>query len=234
MSLFDTIFYKPLFNALIFFYQIFPGHDLGVAIIILTITIRLLLYPLNATAIRSQKVFQDIQPKIKEVQKKYKEDKEKQMQATLEIYREAKINPFSSFFPLIIQLPILYALYKVFWKGLNTAELVNVYSFVSRPEHINSTFAGFLRLDGPSLSLAVLCGVLQFLQVKMLAPTIKKGEEADKFSSILQKQTQYLFPVIIILMLSKIPSAIGLYWSMTTIFSIIQQYIVLKPYAKPQ
>ena len=94
MSLFDTIFYKPLFNILILFYQFLPGHDFGVAVILLTILIRLLLYPLGAAAVRSQKVFQDIQPKIREIQKKYKDDKEKQLQATLELYKETKINPF--------------------------------------------------------------------------------------------------------------------------------------------
>jgi YidC/Oxa1 family membrane protein insertase len=232
MSLFDTIFYKPLFNILILFYQYIPGHDFGVAIILLTVLIRVLLYPLGATAIKSQKVFQDIQPKIKEIQKKYKDDKEKQMQLTLELYKETKINPLSSLLPLLIQLPILYALYRVFWKGFNMAEMVNVYSFIPKPESINPTFLGLLSLNKPSLVLAILCGVLQFFQVKMLTPTIKKGEGVDKFSAMLQKQTLYFFPVIIVAMLSRIPSAIGLYWLVTTIFSIIQQYITLKFYVK--
>jgi YidC/Oxa1 family membrane protein insertase len=234
MSLFDVIFYQPLFNVLILFYQFFPGHDFGVAVILLTVLIRIILYPLGAAAIRSQKVFQDLQPKIKEIQKKYKDDKEKQIQATLELYKETKINPFSSFLPLLIQLPILYALYKVFWKGLNAAELVNVYSFIPKPQLINSVFAGFIELNKPYLILAVLCGITQFLQVKMLTPTVKKGEKTDRFSAILQKQTLYFFPVIIVLMLSRMPSAIGLYWLTTTIFSIIQQYITLKSYAKPK
>ena len=234
MSLFDTIFYKPLFNILILFYQFLPGHDFGVAVILLTILIRLLLYPLGAAAVRSQKVFQDIQPKIREIQKKYKDDKEKQLQATLELYKETKINPFSGFLPLLIQLPILYALYRVFWKGLNSAELVNVYSFVPKPEYINPVFAGLIRLDSPYLLLAVLCGVFQFFQTKMLTPAAKKREEVDRFSAMLQKQTLYFIPVLIVLMLFKLPAAVGLYWLTFTIFSIIQQYIILKSYAKPQ
>jgi len=232
MSIFDTIFYKPLFNILILFYQYIPGHDFGVAIILLTVFIRVLLYPLGATAIKSQKAFQDIQPKLKEIQKKYKDDKEKQMQLTLELYKETKINPFSSILPLLVQLPILYALYRVFWKGFNMSEMVNVYSFISKPESINPTFLGLISLDKPSLVLAILCGVLQFFQVKMLTPEIKKGEEIDRFSAMLQKQSLYFFPVLIVAMLSRIPSAIGLYWLITTVFSIIQQYITLKSYAK--
>jgi len=234
MSIFDTIFYKPLFNILILFYQYIPGHDFGMAIILLTVLIRVLLYPLGATAIKSQKVFQDIQPKIKEIQKKYKDDKEKQMQLTLELYKEAKINPFSSIFPLLIQLPILYALYRVFWKGFNIAEMVNVYSFIPKPESINPTFLGLISLDKPFWILAVLCGIAQFFQIKMMTPPTKKGGEADKFSAILQKQTLYFFPVIIVAMLSRIPSAIGLYWLVTTVFSIIQQYITLKFYVKQE
>lgn len=234
MSLFDTIFYKPLFNILILFYQLLPGHDFGVAVILLTILIRLLLYPLGAAAVRSQKVFQDIQPKIREIQKKYKDDKEKQLQATLELYKETKINPFSSFLPLLIQLPILYALYRVFWKGLNSAELVNVYSFIPKPGYINPVFAGLIRLDSPYLLLAVLCGVFQFFQTRMLTPAATKGEEVDRFSSMLQKQTLYFIPVLIVLMLFKLPAAVGLYWLTFTIFSIIQQYIILKSYVKSQ
>jgi YidC/Oxa1 family membrane protein insertase len=232
MSLFDTIFYQPLFNILIIFYQYIPGHDFGIAIILLTVLIRLILYPLSIRAIRSQKSLQDIQPKIKEIQKKYKEDKEKQIQFTLDLYKQSKINPFSSLLPLLIQLPILFALYRVFWKGLNVAEMVNVYDFIPKPESINPVFLGSISLDRPSIVLAILCGLSQFFQLKMMTPKIIKGDEIDRFSAILQKQTLYILPVIIVLMLIKIPSAIGLYLLTATIFSIIQQYITLKTYAE--
>jgi len=232
MSLFDTIFYQPLLNILILFYQYLPGHDFGISIILLTLLIRFLLYPLGTKAIKSQKTFQDIQPKIKEIQKKYKDDKEKQVQETLNLYREAKINPFSSFLPLLIQLPILFALYRVFWKGFNIGETIYLYRFIPRPESINPTFLGLINLDKPYFPLAILCGVLQFFQIKMMEPITKKGGELDKFSSMLQKQTLYFFPVLIIIMLLNTPSAISLYWLVTTVFSIIQQYFILKSYAK--
>jgi len=232
MSLFSTIFYQPLFNILILFYQYVPGHDFGIAIILLTILIRVVLYPLGATSVKSQKAFQDIQPKIKEIQKKYKDDKEKMMQATLDLYKETKINPFSALLPLVIQLPILYALYRVFWKGLSVAEMVNVYSFIPKPESINPVFLGLISLDKPNWILAILCGILQFFQVKMMTPPTKRGEEVDKFSAMVQKQTLYFLPALIAVMLFNIPSAIGLYWLTTTIFSIIQQYVILNSYAK--
>jgi YidC/Oxa1 family membrane protein insertase len=188
---------------------------------------------LSAQAIRSQKVFQDIQPKIKEIQKKYKDDKEKQVQLTLSLYKEAKINPFSSFFPLLVQLPILFALYKVFWKGLSTQELTNLYSFIKKPESISPIFLGLVKLDKPFLAIAIIAGIFQFIQIRMMTPEIKKGDEGlDKFSAALQKQTLYFFPILIVFMLLKTPSAIGLYWITTTIFSIIQQRIILKSYAR--
>ncbi len=232
MPLFDIIFYQPLLNILILFYQYLPGHDFGISIILLTILIRILLYPLGVKTIRSQKIFQGLQSKIKEIQRKYKDDKEKQLQATMDLYREAKINPFSSFLPLLIQLPILFALYRVFWKGFNMGETIYLYKFIPRPESINPAFLRLINLDKPYFLLAILSGVLQFFQIKMMEPVIKKGEELDKFSNMLQKQTLYFFPVLLIIMFLKAPSAICLYWITSTIFSIIQQYFILKSYAK--
>ncbi|MCJ7829521.1 YidC/Oxa1 family membrane protein insertase, partial [Patescibacteria group bacterium] len=127
---FNIILYKPLFNALVLLYQYLPGHDFGIAVIILTIIIRLILYPLMVQSIRSQKVVSELQPKIQEIQLKYKNDKEKLAKATMELYQKEKINPFGGCLPLLIQLPILIALYQVFWKGLQPGAMVNLYNFV--------------------------------------------------------------------------------------------------------
>ena len=121
ITAFNEILYRPLFNILVLLYNIIPGDDLGIAIIVLTIGIKLVLYPLNQKAIKSQKALQELQPKIKEIQKKYK-DKTQQAEELLKLYKEAKINPFSGFLPLLIQIPILIALYKVFL-GINGNQL---------------------------------------------------------------------------------------------------------------
>src|SRR3989338_1999815 len=110
-QIFNTIFYQPLLSALLFIYQRLPGHDLGVAIILLTLLIKLLLYPLGAKAIKSQKALQELQPKMKEIQERFKNDKNTQAKETMELYKREKINPFSSFGLLIVQLPILFALF---------------------------------------------------------------------------------------------------------------------------
>src|SRR3990167_2069470 len=146
VNIFDIFLYHPLFNFLVLIYNYLPGHDFGLAVILLTIIIRFILYPLSVKALNSQKVLQDLQPKLKEIQKKYKDDKEKQAKETLELYRTEKINPFSGLFLALVQLPILIALYQVFWHGLRPEALDHLYSFVANPGQINAMFVGLVDL----------------------------------------------------------------------------------------
>jgi len=234
---FNTILYRPLFNALVIFYQLIPGHDFGVAVILLTILTRLIIYPFMAQSLRSQKVLTDLQPKIQEIQDKYKDDKEKQAQAMMETYRKEKINPFGGFLPLLIQIPILIALYQVFWKGLRPEEMANLYSFVSQPRIINPNFFGLINLAESSLILALIAAIFQFFQTKMLTlyqpvglgKTPKKTDQMTQFSNLFQKQMLYFFPIFTVLILWKLPAAIALYWITTSLFSLVQQYLIFKP-----
>lgn len=228
-KLFGILLYHPLFNSLILLYDYIPGHDFGIAVILLTIIIRFILYPVSVKALNSQRAIQRLQPKIQEIQKKYKDNKEQLAKETLELYRKEKINPFSGLFLAIIQLPILIALYTVFWKGLNPEELSVLYKFVLNPGQINAVFLGIIDLSKPNFIFAVLAGVLQFFQTKMLTPpkiTEKKNE--PDFSQMMQKQMLYIFPILTVIILLNLPSAIGLYWIVSGIFSIGQQYFLLK------
>ncbi len=228
VNIFNVLLYHPLFNFLVLIYNYLPGHDFGIAIVLLTIIIRFILYPLSVKALNSQKVLQNLQPKLQEIQKKYKNDKEKQAKETLELYRKEKINPFSGLFLALVQLPILIALYNVFWKGLKSAELSNLYGFVDNPVTINPMLFNVVDLSQPNLWFAVLAGIVQFFQTKMLIPNVKKdtSKKAD-MASMMQKQMVYFFPVITVVILFKLPSALGLYWIVSGIFSIIQQYLIL-------
>jgi YidC/Oxa1 family membrane protein insertase len=229
VKIFDVLLYQPLFNALVVFYNYLPGHDFGVAIIILTILIRLILYPVSVKALKSQKTLQSIQSKLQEIQKKYKDDKEKQVKETLELYRKEKINPFSGLFLAIIQFPILIALYWVFWRGLNPSELKNLYSFVSNPGQLSANFLGIINLSKPNIIFAFLAGIVQFYQTKTLTPkTPKKQTGGTDVSQIMQKQMLYFFPILTVVILLGLPSALGLYWIASGAFSIIQQYFILK------
>lgn len=228
---FNTILYRPLFNALLLLYEYLPGQDFGVAIIVLTCIIRLLLYPSTLKSIKSQKVLQEIQPKIKEIQTKFKHSKEEQAKAMMELYKKEKINPLSGCLPLLIQLPILIALFIVL-RNLAAGNIDgnNLYSFVSGPGEINPLFLGIMNLTIPSSILAVLAGIFQFIQTKMITPKAKtSSDKSAGFSQMMQKQMLYFFPIMTVLILWRLPSAIGLYWLTTTLFAIGQQYLTFKP-----
>lgn len=237
INAFNTILYRPLFNALVFLYQFLPGKDFGIAVIVLTVLIRIILYPLMLKSIKSQKILSELQPRIQEIQQKYKNDKEKQAKEMMQLYQREKINPFGGCLPLLIQLPILIALYRVFWHGMEAGAMSYLYSFIPNPGEINPMFLGLINLAEPSLGLALIAGISQFFQTKMLIPKQKptsRGDQMAQFSDIIQKQTLYFFPVLTILILWKLPSAIGLYWVITALFSIGQQYLILKPHAQPK
>src|SRR3989338_3874182 len=120
MNFFTTIFYQPLWNALVWFYNILPGHDIGLAIILLTIVIKIILFPFTLQSLRSQKAMQTLQPKLDALKQQYKDDKEGQAKAMMELYKTEKVSPFSSCLPLLIQLPFLFALYRVLQNGLGS------------------------------------------------------------------------------------------------------------------
>lgn len=228
VNIFNILLYYPLFNALILIYNYLPGNDFGLAIIILTVIIRLCIYPISVMAINSQKALQDLQPKLKEIQEKYKNDKERQTRETLGLYKKEKINPFSGLFLAIIQLPVLIALYKVFWNGLKPEEFVNLYGFVFVSENINPFFLGIIDLSAPNLLFAIAAGIVQFFQTKMLMTNQSGQKKENEISVIMQKQMVYFFPFLTVIILLKLPAALGLYWVASGIFSIVQQYFVLK------
>ncbi|MCX6795901.1 MAG: YidC/Oxa1 family membrane protein insertase [Candidatus Falkowbacteria bacterium] len=192
-TFFTTYFYQPILNLVIFLYNIVPGHDLGVTIILLTIIIKLALLPLSKSSIKSQKALQDLQPKLDEIKKKYANNKEEIGKATLELYRQNKINPFSSCLPIIIQLPFLIAVFRVFRSNLNGGALNLVYPFIHKPETINNLAFGFLDLSAShNLVLAILTGAAQFWQSKMMItkrPQLKAPEARDEdMATIMNKQ----------------------------------------------
>src|SRR3990167_1482780 len=130
VELFNTLLTQPLFNLMVFLYNFIPGKDLGVSIIIMTFLIKLVLYPLASQSIKSQKALQELQPKMNEIKKKHKDDREAQARAMMELYKNEKVNPLSSCLPLLIQLPFLIAVFHVFNRGLHPESLGQLYSFI--------------------------------------------------------------------------------------------------------
>ncbi|TSC53329.1 MAG: preprotein translocase subunit YidC, partial [Parcubacteria group bacterium LiPW_39] len=216
-------------NGLIFLYNIIPWHDFGLAIILLTIVIRLILYPLNQKAIKSQKALSVLQPQIKEIQAKFKGDRVKQSQALMEFYKTNKINPASGCLPLLIQLPILIALYQVFWNGLKPESLKMIYSFISRPEVISPWFLGLIDLSKSNWPMAILAGVFTYVQAKMMAPLQPAASsQPGDFGSMFGKQMLYFMPLFTVFIAWKLPAGLVLYWIVITLFGIGQQYLVMR------
>jgi len=226
--LFTEIFYKPLFNGLIFLYNIIPNHDMGVSIIVLTIIIRLVLWPLTNKGIRSQKALAALQPKIEELKKKFKDNKEAQAKALMALYSENKINPLAGILPLIIQIPIIIALWQVFLNSTDY-DFGLLYSFIKTPTEIQTIFLGLFDLTKRSVLLAIVAGGLQYFQTKMIMPSFtntggKLSGSAD-FGRIMSKQMLYFGPVISVVIFWTLPAALPLYWIIVTLMTILQQYL---------
>lgn len=231
VSFFHFALYQPLLNALVFLYTYLPGGDFGVAVIVLTVAIRLVFYPLSAKAIVAQRKLALLQPKIKELQEQFKDDREQQAKKIMDLYREEKINPFSSLLPILIQVPVLIAIYQVFWQGFSAERLSeHLYGFLGNGVEIDPMLFSWLDLSQPFIALAVLAGFLQFVQGRQMmamAPKPKK-EGGPDFQDMMRKQITYIFPVILIFIMSQIPSAIPLYLSITFGFSIFQQWHMMR------
>lgn len=232
IQFFYLVLYQPLLNILVLFYTYIAGHDFGLAVIFLTIIIRFILHPVSMKGLRSQKALTNLQPKIKAIQEKHKNDLPAQNKATMELYRQEGVSPFSGCLPLLLQLPIIIALYQVFLKGLEPAVLqANLYSFIPNPGQISETFLRIFSLQQSAfvIAVALLAGVAQFFQSKMAGPP-KTGKSTRPSSpdvaSLMQKQTLYIFPLITVFVIWKFGSIIGIYWLVSTLFSIGEQYLV--------
>lgn len=245
-ALFHTFIYQPIYNLLILTYNIIPFHDFGLAIIIVTILIKLLLIPLSRKQIESQKKMQELQPKIKEVQKKYKNDKEKQTKALMDLYKTNKANPFSGCLPLVFQLIFLIAIYRVLFNisgaGLQVDKTI-LYSFVADPGQINQFFLGIVDLSRsldlshltlasvPHIILVLAAAGFQYYQTKMLMgkqPSVPKeakkdGGRDEDIASMMSKQMLYMGPLLTIFIGIKFPAGLALYWLISTVFAVIQQ-----------
>jgi YidC/Oxa1 family membrane protein insertase len=238
--MFHTFLYQPLFNLLIWLYDAIPGQDLGFAIIGISLVIRLALWPLSRSSIKSQKALQDLQPKLDVLKEQYKDDKEGLAKAMMNLYKEEKVNPMSSCLPLLIQLPILFALYQVLRDGMNMDSLVNLYPFVPRPESINLNFLGFINLAEANLVMAVIAGILQFVQTKMLMmkrPPKKvrstPGAKDEDMMAQMNQTMMYFMPVMTVVIGASLPGGLTLYWIIMNVFAIIQQALAFRKKKEP-
>lgn len=227
--LYTTFLYQPIFNLFIGLYQIIPGGDAGVAVIAITLIVRFILYPFYTKQVKSQKAMQDLQPKLKAIREQFKDDQEKQAKAMMSLYKDNKVNPITSCLPILIQLPLFIAVYQVFRDGLTKPSSLDLlYGFINRPEMIDTVFLGLVDLAKPNAVMAILAGLLQFWQAKMLMtkrPEVKSaGAKDEDMMAMMNKQLVYIMPITIIFVGFSLPSGLSLYWIISTGFMIAQQY----------
>ncbi|HOS88168.1 MAG TPA: YidC/Oxa1 family membrane protein insertase [Candidatus Pacearchaeota archaeon] len=235
--LFNTFLYRPMLNILIWLYGLIGNF--GVAIIILTLVLKAILHPINRKSIESQKVMAEIQPKMKAIQKKYKNNQQKQAEELVKLYQQEKFNPFFSTILLFIQIPILFALFYVVRNGMDINQLsAELYSFVKLPSAIYPYLFNFnglkLDLSQPNIPLAALTALAQFWQVKTATPPPPPSDNSDgkentmaEVSVMMQKQMIFFMPILTFIILFRAPSALGLYWILTTLISVFEQKVLL-------
>jgi YidC/Oxa1 family membrane protein insertase len=224
-NIYNEILYRPLFNVMVYLQSIIPGGDLGLTIIILTMIIRLLFTPLSLKTIKSQQSLKELTPKVDEVKQKFKDDKAAQSAAILKLYKENNVNPLAGCLPLLIQIPILIALYQVFIKGITEESLAFLYGFVSAPEIINQNFLGLIDITMSNRLLTLVAGGLQFMQSKQ-SLALQSSGGSNKEMAALSKQMLYFFPIMIIIIGWNLPAGLILYWIATTVFSIFEQWYI--------
>ncbi len=229
--IYTTFIYKPLFNLLIFLYQHAAFMDLGIAIILLTLIVRIVLFPFFYKGARDQAILQKIAPKIKEIQTRLKEDKQKQMEEIMAIYKEHKVNPFSAFLILLlVQLPIMFALFRLFVQGIHDVPRDMLYSFVSYPGALRFELLNVLDLSKPNVLMVLVVALLQYLQSWMMLPASTKNKAFKDLETteMMAKQMMIMGPILTFVIFFRMPSAVVLYWLVTTLFSVGQQVIINK------
>ncbi|MEK7126436.1 MAG: YidC/Oxa1 family membrane protein insertase [Patescibacteria group bacterium] len=232
-NFFHAVFYDPIYNALVALVALVPGSDVGIAVIIVTIVIRLVLLPFSLSAARTQRAMKILEPKIKELKETHKGNKEKEALETLALYREARVNPFSSILTVFIQIPVLFALYFVFYyepfPAINAARL---YAFTPVPDMASLEFLGLISVAGKSMILAFLAGATQFYQAHLaLSGTMKpSGEKSvqNDFQRVMGMQLKYVFPFIIAAISYSTSGAIALYFITTNLVGSVQEWYLLR------
>jgi len=218
-GLFNSYVYEPLLSVLLFIYNSVAFSDLGVAIILLTVLIRVVLFPLFYKGAKDQAIMQKLQPHIKKLQIDHKDDKERQAKELLDLYKKYSFNPFFGIFSVLIQLPIFFALFKLFGSELGNLGLASTMMF------------GVINLGTKGVVLPAIAAGLQYIQGKLSLPMVKAEGKENSFASM-AKTMIYIGPILTVLIFSNLPSALSVYWIISSLFAIGQQIYINKKLPK--
>lgn len=219
----------PILNGLIALSQLL-WNNFGLAIIVLTVAVRIILMPLTYQQTQSTKKMQELQPKLQELQKKYARDQQRLQQELMRVYKEAGINPLGCMWPLLIQMPIWIALYQSIMQALAaTPENLLVLSqhlyswdIVGQAIPLNQEFLGLnLAVPDPTLILAILVGVTMWVQQKMVT-----APSTDPRQQQMASMTTMMMPMMFAFFTLSFPSGLALYWVVSNVIGIVVQYFI--------
>jgi YidC/Oxa1 family membrane protein insertase len=232
IELWNHVVYIPLYNILLALINVLPGHSVGVAIILITLFVKIVLFPLTARSIRAQRAMKAVEPELKALKEKHGEDRQALAQATLELYKKRGVNPFSGCLPILVQIPIIMGLYFVFTKGLGAVNVDQLYGWVTAPVMMDKHFLMF-DLATQSFALALFAGVTQYIQTHVAfskqeistTPPPSGSSFQEDFARSMQIQMRYVLPAVVGVISYTLPSAVALYWAVSNILSTGQEYI---------
>lgn len=218
--------FKPIYNALVYIIGVLPHGDVGIAVVILTLLIRIILLPLSQKAQKTTRAMRALQPQLDSLKKTHGHNPQKHMEEMRILYKDAGVSPFSSIFLMIIQLPILLGLYKVFHYGhLLEVDSTLLYPYVHAPAVVSTLFLGSIDVAGKSIFLALCAGVAQYAYAQVMPQQTITDEKsfANDFARSMQLQMKYVFPLLMVLIAYSTSAAIALYLIVSSLASLIQE-----------
>lgn len=228
INFFKTIIYTPLYNILILILNV-EWVDVGLAAIILTVLVKLLLYPLSKKATITQLKMKEKEGELLAIKEKYK-SREEQALKVMEFYKTNNINPFSSIFTILLQIPIVFSLYYVFFRsGLPVIDTNLLYSFIKAPASVSMTLFGFIDVSQKSIILALFAAISTFWQMHLSSPNTPTNNQpgnTEDFAKMMAKQMKYTMPVVVFLVSWKISAVVSLYWFVSNLAGIAQDFYI--------
>lgn len=230
-NFFGTIIYRPLYNGLVFLVGVVPGHDVGLAVVVMTLIVRFILFPLSRRAVQAQLAMKKIGPEVEKLKVKYKDKPEEQGRAIFALYKERDVHPFAGFLLLLIQLPIMLGVYWIArYSGLPTINTAILYSFIHAPTSVNMEFLGLINMSAHSIPLAITAALSQFVYTRLsMGPSEKTSPVEASLSGDMARsfemQARYVLPAIIGVIGFSLASAVPLYYTTSNTFMILQEYL---------
>jgi YidC/Oxa1 family membrane protein insertase len=230
--MFATFIFNPLYNAVIFLLGNFSFLDAGMVIVIFTLFVKVVLFPLSKKSARTQILMKMVEPELNAIKEKYKGNKEEQARQTMALYKEKKINPFAGIVVLFIQIPILWALYRIFYThGLTDINTSILYPFVHAPEMVKTAFLGLVDITSKNIPLAVITAITQYIQSVVVMPKTQNKEKIGTsvmgdMNTMLQFQMKYFFPLMMLFIAYTGTATVAIYLTTSNLFMIAQEYVV--------